>query len=121
MANRPVALHQANLPQPPSQLGEPGAALWRQVHREWDVTGIGELTVLEQCCFALDRAERLRLQIEETGEQIALPGGSMKANPLVAAELSARNLVVKLLSRLGVLDTGPKRGPGRPPSRTGGW
>jgi hypothetical protein len=65
-----------------------------------------ELTVLEQCCLTLDRAERLRHQIEATGEQIALPSGSVKANPLVAAELSARNLVVRLLAKLGVLDTG---------------
>jgi hypothetical protein len=61
-----------------------------------------------------------RRQISVTGEVIKLEGGSIKANPLIMAELTARGLVARLLDRLDLLDTEPKRGPGRPPKR-GGW
>jgi hypothetical protein len=60
----------------------------------------------------MDRAESLRLRVLADGELIASPQGS-KANPLIALELQARALGMRLLGRLGILD-GEKRRPGRP-------
>ncbi len=42
-----------------------------------------------------------------------------RANPLIMVELTARALVARLLGKLDLLDTKPKRGPGRPPKRSG--
>jgi hypothetical protein len=108
-------------PEPPQELAAPGSNLWRTIMAEWDVSNAADLAVLEDACHARDTADRLRRQIKATGDEIDLPGGSIKANPLIMAELAARSLTARLLGRLGVLDAEPKRPPGRPPSKSGGW
>jgi hypothetical protein len=115
-----VAYQSGPAPEPPAELGVYGSKLWRDVLAEWDISDAASLAVLEQAAQAYDTAERLRRQIQVSGDEIALPGGSMKANPLIMVEIAARSLVARLLGRLDVLDTGPKRGPGRPP-KLGGW
>ena len=70
---------------------------------------------MEQACQAYAAAERPRRQIQVSGDEAMTANGGTKANPLIAIELQARSLVARLLGRLGVLDTEPKRGPGRPP------
>jgi hypothetical protein len=106
-------------PDPPPSLGEHGAKLWRDILGEYDINGAPDLTILEQACACCDRAERLRVLIADSGEEIATAGGSTKANPLIALELQARALAARLLGRLNLSDE-PKPGPGRPPKR-GGW
>jgi phage terminase small subunit len=93
-----------------------GANLWRNIVGEFVIEDAASLALLEQACHAVARAESLRAHIEADGEVIRLPDGSFKRNPLIAAELAARGLIARLLGRLGVLDTEPRRGPGRPPN-----
>jgi P27 family predicted phage terminase small subunit len=124
MANKPIpitAYLPATAPEPPAELGAHGSKLWRDILSEWDIPDQASLAVLRQACSAFDRAETLHARIEEDGETIMLPGGSMKANPLLMVEISARSLVARLLGRLGLLDGEPKRGPGRPPRIGGAW
>jgi hypothetical protein len=101
---------------PPDHLGTGGARLWRAITEEWIIDGAGERAVLEQACAALDRADTLAARIEAAGPLV-------KISTLIGGELAARGLLVRLLSRLGVLGGGePKRErPGRPPGRTRGW
>ena len=76
--------------------------------------------ILQQAAFALDRAESLRRQFAISGEEIETGNGSTKANPLIMAELTARSLVARLMDKLNLGDE-PKRRPGRPPNKGGGW
>jgi hypothetical protein len=100
---------------PPPNLGPAGQALWASVVEEYHMDDIGSREILRQCCAAADRAESLRQRIDTDGEVV--PGRSgPKSHPLLAAELSARGLVCRLLSKLG-LNLEPIKAPGRPP----GW
>jgi phage terminase small subunit len=106
--------------EPPATLGEPGRNLWRRVMTEYQIEDAGGLAMLEQCCAALDRAERLRVEIESDGEVIRTRG-TVKDHPALKHELAARSFVCRTLSRLG-LDVEPVRSSsGRPPGGGLGW
>ncbi|WP_027556618.1 P27 family phage terminase small subunit [Bradyrhizobium sp. Cp5.3] len=108
-------------PEPPPQLDVIASELWRSILAEWDVPDRAGRALLEQACAAYGMAERLRRQIAVDGDMIETGNGvGMKLNPMIMAEIAARGLCARLLRRLGVLDTEPKRGPGRPP-KPGGW
>jgi hypothetical protein len=112
---RNVTFLMAKPPEPPPELGVYGAKLWRSIAREWNVDGAGAQAILLQACQAADRAESMRQQIEASGSTVAAGRNGHKANPLIMPEIAARALVARLLARLGVLDSGEKRSPGRPP------
>jgi hypothetical protein len=118
---KPIPIYQpATVAEPPPELEANGAKLWRDILAEWVIEDSSSLMVLEQACHACARAESLRRQIEAEGALVRGAGGAIKANPLLMVELQARGLVARLLARLGVLDTEPKRPPGRPP-KAGAW
>jgi hypothetical protein len=123
MALKPIPFEifrQGTAPDPPETLGIHGSKLWRDVLAESDINDTPRLTILEQACFAYERAESLRREITINGELIETHTGGIKANPLLMCELQSRALVARLLGRLK-LDNEPKRGPGRPPMKGGGW
>ncbi|OKO71887.1 P27 family phage terminase small subunit [Bradyrhizobium sp. AS23.2] len=123
-AEKPIPLvtyRPETAPEPPPQLDVIGSELWHGIVGEWDIADRAGRALLEQACAAYSMAERLRRQIAVDGDLIETGNGvGMKLNPMIMAEISARSLVARLLGRLGVLDTEPKRGPGRPP-KPGGW
>ena len=103
---------------PPRPLGPPGAALWRSITRDYDVTDAAGIELLCLACQALDRAEECREVIDEHGAAfIVQPSGMIRENPLCKTELANRAFVSKTLERLGVNDA-PKLANGRPP---GSW
>ena len=81
---------QGTAPEPPATLGVLGSNLWRQILTENDIPDTARLTILEQACAMLDRAENLRRQIAVEGELIETHTGGIKANPLLMCELQAR-------------------------------
>jgi hypothetical protein len=88
MAAKPtplVAYQPAPAPDPPPQPGAAGAQLRRGILSEWDISDAASLALLTDACHARDVAERLGVQIKDGGDMIALPGGSMNANPLITA------------------------------------
>lgn len=97
---------------PPANLGQHGAALWKTVLSEYDLPDCGGQEMLRQACAALDRAESCADHIREHGEMIATRTGA-RENPLLKHELSSRAFVVRTLHRLG-LDVEPVRPMGRP-------
>jgi hypothetical protein len=114
----PFPNHRAanNIPAAPVELGVAGTQLWHSILAEWDIADAAGLAILREACHARDTSERLRKQIAVDGDMIELAsGGGTKANPLILMELQSRALTMRLLSRLGILDKEPKRGPGRPP------
>ena len=116
----PLVVHPVGtVPEPPPHLDVTGSELWRSVLAEWVINDAGSLAVLEEACHARDTAERLRRQIAVDGDMIETGNGSSKLNPAIVAELQARSLTARLLDKLGVLNDGEKRKPGRPPKRGG--
>ncbi len=105
--------------QPPRTLGNHGRSLWNRVLSDYDISDSGGLEILAGACAALDRAERLREQIDADGEVLRARGGAIKDHPGLKHELANRAFVARSLSRLG-LDVEPVRNPGRPP-RASGW
>lgn len=102
-------------PAPPADLGASGARLWREIMTEWAVDGAAERAVLAAAARSADIADSLRARIEAASPLV-------KVSTLITAELAARSLMVRLLTKLGVLDADEKkRGPGRPPRVGGAW
>jgi hypothetical protein len=99
-------------PEPPVALGKIGRDLWNRIQAAYDVSDECGRELLAQACAAADRAESLRARINADGEVIATRQG-MRGHPLISLELQARNLVGRLLHRLG-LNFEPPRGPGNP-------
>jgi hypothetical protein len=85
----------------------------------YQIEDIGGLTILEQACAALDRAEALRLEVERDGPVIRVRG-NIRDHPALKHELANRAFACKTLQRLG-LDVEPLRSIGRPPSGGVGW
>jgi hypothetical protein len=103
----------ATLPDPPRKLGEAGLSLWRAVQTEFQISDVGGIELLAQCCAAADRAEALAARIDTDGETISTRQG-LKAHPCLKDEIAARSFVVRTLQRLGVTDE-PVKAVGRPP------
>lgn len=103
----------------PGKLGKPGAALWRDVMAEYEITDCGGLALLASACASLDRAEACKAQIDRDGEMIRGKAGP-REHPLLKHELAARAFMVKTLRTLGINIEGAARpGPGRPPQPLG--
>jgi hypothetical protein len=100
---------------PPTNLDATGRALWDEVTSVFAWDDPGNYRVLEQCCFALQRAERCRAVIDDQGEMLMVRG-QVRSHPLLRDELQNRAFVVRSLAKLG-LDLEPLRSPGRPPGR----
>jgi hypothetical protein len=110
----------SSAPPPPSSLGPAGAGLWRNIMAEYDIADAGGQAMLEQAALALDRAERLRAQIDEDGEIIRGRSGQ-REHPGLRGELAARSFVCRTLQRLGLQFEPVRPSPGRPsPGRPSG-
>ncbi len=102
---------------PPPQSNSAGSRLWRKILRERALTA-AQLELLKRACIAVDDADALRTQVEESGAVFYRPDGSPAVHPGVGAELRLRRFVAKTLGDIGLLRgaSEPKRSPGRPPS-----
>src|SRR5262249_34693762 len=101
------------VPDPPRPLGPPGLALWTEIQLEYQIQDRGGVEMLLIGCAALDRAERLRVQIDADGEIIRTRNGP-KAHPALRDEVQARAQVMRCLEKLG-LNLEPIKSVGRPP------
>ena len=98
---------------PPASLGEVAAGLWQSIMHEYGIHDAPGLSMLREICFATDRAERCRQQIEIDGALIETKTGQLKDHPLLRHELANRAFAVRALARLG-LDVEPLKPIGRP-------
>jgi hypothetical protein len=87
--------------QAPATLKQPGRRLWDSIMTEYAVEDAAGLTLLEQACQALDRAEALRLAIDRDGEVI-MRDGSPRVHPAIKEETSCRGFALRALRELGV-------------------
>jgi hypothetical protein len=102
------------VPDPPRPLGPAGHGLWRAIQTEYNIQDQGGITMLLVGCQALDRAERLRVQIDADGEVIRLRNGSVRAHPAIRDELGCRAQVMRAIEKLG-LNFEAVKAIGRPP------
>src|SRR5262245_1690231 len=101
---------------PPRTLGNHGMNLWNRITSEYEITDAGGRELLVLACQQLDRAEALKVQIDQEGEVVQTRNGP-RDHPALRHELQARAFVAKTLLRLG-LNVEPVRPvPGRP----AGW
>jgi hypothetical protein len=105
-------------PTPPSGLGTVGSAVWNSVQAQYRIEDSGGLSMLEQACRALDRAEACSDQIARDGMLIETPHGP-REHPLLKHETVNRALAVRVLRQLG-LSVEPVRAVGRP-AKGFGW
>jgi P27 family predicted phage terminase small subunit len=105
--------------QPPRPLGRHGAEFWRRVQDEFRIEDCAGLELLMQACSAIDRAEALAEIVAREGEVIRTRTGTIKSHPAVRDELTARQVVMRAIARLGI-DVEPVKSPGRPP-KAFGW
>jgi hypothetical protein len=92
-------------------------SLWHRITSAYNVADAGGIELLTLACQALDRAERLREQIDAEGEIVRTRNGA-REHPALRGELANRALVSKLLVRLGLdmeASPDPPRTVGRPP------
>jgi hypothetical protein len=111
-----VIYRQGTAPEPPPELAEGGAALWREIMADAPLPKAAQREVLRAACLARDEADRLRKAIEVAGDEVIGSAGTAKANPLLALEANARRQVVSFLAKLPGLASEDKRSPGRPPN-----
>jgi len=103
---------------PPRSLGSHGQRLWSQVQAEYQISDIGGREILCQACELLDRAERLREEIDSDGEIIRTKNGP-RVHPGINQETHLRVAIGKMLDRLG-LNLEPVKPHGGQP-RAIGW
>src|SRR5262249_49775300 len=73
----------------PPGLGPDGRAMWNAVMREFHITDVGGLLLLEQAAAAADMVARLRAQIDKDGLTVELASGT-RSNPMLKDELGFR-------------------------------
>jgi hypothetical protein len=78
-----------------------------------DVAG---LTLLEQCCRALDRAEELAERVVADGAVVRTATG-LKMHPAAKEEMAARAFHCRTLGKLGIGYEPLRDRPGRQPNR----
>jgi phage terminase small subunit len=104
---------------PPRELGCHGRAFWDRVQSEYSVRDAGGIELLMQACGAIDRAESLAAIVAAEGEVVRTRSGTVKSHPAIRDELTARQVVMRAISKLGI-DSEPVKSVGRPP-RSFGW
>jgi phage terminase small subunit len=89
------------VPEPPRELGEAGAALWRDVRREWRLRA-DEAAILEAACHTLDEIVWMEAELDGAGALIPGSRGQLVPHPLIAGVRSHRLALRQLLAALGI-------------------
>jgi len=97
----------------PEGLETAGAALWRHVTSQYNVTDPSGVCMLTEACRALDRAEKCRARIDRDGEVITVHGVP-REHPLLKGELANRAFTIRTLQKLGLNYEPLRTAPGRP-------
>lgn len=89
--------------EPPSGLGERGAAFWSDVMAVYEL-GMDEVQILTEVCRALDLCNEMQAAIERDGVTVKGSEGQPRVHPAVSQLNSTRTLVGRLLAQLGLPD-----------------
>jgi hypothetical protein len=103
---------------PPRSLASHGQRLWTLVQSEYAICDVGGREILCQACELVERAERLRAEIDRDGEIIRTKSGP-RVHPGINQETHLRVAIGKMLERLG-LNLEPVKPHGGQP-RSIGW
>lgn len=99
----------------PSGLSERAAALWRDVHDEFELAP-AEVELLTEACRALDRADEAAAVVDRDGLVVSDRFGSPKAHPAIDVERSARAFFAAAVKQLQIhaTEASPTRSGAKP-------
>jgi P27 family predicted phage terminase small subunit len=87
-------------PRAPAGLGRDGAALWRRMHKSYEVTARWELDLLELACRQADDVAALEAAITETGYMVKGSQGQPRLNPAVTEARLSRAALARMLGQI---------------------
>jgi phage terminase small subunit len=94
--------------EPPAHLGEAGAAFYRKMLQETDISGADELAHLTRASECLDRIAAAQASIAEHGEITVNQYNQPKLNPACNLEKQARDGFFAAMRMLDIQDDAPK-------------
>ncbi|WP_336649677.1 hypothetical protein [Kocuria rosea] len=103
------------MPDPPVDLAEAGARLWRSVASTYSLDVV-EQEALRQACYLVDLAGRIEVQIDEEGLVMRTSQGPTVSRLLTEVR-QARAAAVAMLRTLAVIGT--REAPEQPPAARG--
>src|SRR5947209_17791701 len=103
-----TTIHPVAGPEPPEHLQEAGAALWRDVIRQYRITDAAGLALVGMACSAFDRLREAQEAIREHGAVVTDHRGNLNRNPACALERDAHSMMLSALRQLH-LDIEPLR------------
>lgn len=89
--------------EPPADLGERGAAFWREIAGAYALRA-DERQLLDEGCRCLDRLDALRAAVEADGLVVKDKRGRVALHPAATEERQVRLLLRLLLSQLDLPD-----------------
>jgi hypothetical protein len=98
---------------PPDDLASAGSQLWRDLHRDFEITDASGLAMLHQICCTVDKVTEYSATIERDGAMLRTKSG-VKDHPLIRHVLSGRSFIVRSLHKLGLDIIAPRAEAGRP-------
>jgi hypothetical protein len=96
-------------PPPPEGLGDAGAALWRDVRRDY-VLRADEEVLLVSACRTLDELGRLEQKLATTSLTVAGSKGQVRPHPLLAETRAHRLALRQLLGAIGIDEADAEHG-----------
>lgn len=94
------------IPRAPRGLGTRGKALWRDVHREFDMTrDPHRLVLLEDACRTADLIDRLQEAVDSQDLRVRGSQGQPVAAPELSEIRQHRGTLAALLTKLALPDT----------------
>jgi P27 family predicted phage terminase small subunit len=101
-------IHPVAGPVPPEHLREHGAALWRDITRQYGIGDAAGLALVTMACSAFDRLQEAQAAIDKHGAVVMDHRGTLKRNPACALERDAHSMMLSALRQLH-LDIEPLR------------
>lgn len=88
------------LPAAPAGLGAEARKLWSDTLAEFQFAPGADLTLLAEMCLAVDRLRQVQDALRAQGLMVPAPGGTQKANPLLATESALRRDILACVRAL---------------------
>ena len=95
----------STIPRAPAVLAARGRALWREVHRSYELDPI-EVELLRQMCAVVDRCDAIEAELKDAPLMMSGSVGQPRVNPLLGALREEEKMADRLASSLGVSTPG---------------
>jgi hypothetical protein len=97
----------------PPKFGRSGAALWKAVAADYEITDPGDIATLVLVCQSRDRLDEISKRIAADGVMVR-GRTALRAHPLLRTEATLSSFIVRSLRALGINNAEEVRPVGRP-------